>query len=1504
MSVYARAAVRKKNIVSRWNLRHGNGGSVRHAAANHTQVGTLRLFGVNVTAMHAALIAVALVLAVLVGAPVVANAADANAITGSNATVDVNITGTVRDENGSKKEQTWENPTSIPDLVPNSNLKVSLNIDFNKGQVDKDHLNWTYSLPFACAAVPKMDSKQVWDNGVYKGTMGVTCGSDGKAVLSIAFNKTWVEQNTREFHVGYVLDVTYGGSTMPDGKQDTWEFPGVSSSIKVSWSEPDIAGGKNCWYTSDAGLGNGGMKCQVTLTAEDDADNFQFEDSWGEGLNVEKNFTINPSVDGMTFTYDDANRKVTANASKLPKGTYTIDYTAKVNSEAQYNSGSGKYDNARNTATWKWGSNGEHTSSYYPYKIPTGGGSGSNDPYVWVNKSASSSDNKTIDWTVHLNYNGDANQRANMGGYTFKDELQAGSDGKPAQNYVGTTVHVCNVSTGVCADEPFALGENGQSFTYTFPQDAGKSEYTLTYTTTPENGRTHLQNKASVTRPSDNSERGSGSASYDIPVADQNLLSKKHTGKAKEVKGHPGVYTVPWQIDFDPKDNKNITNLNFYEDWITSDNDGNTLHMWYSKDALDVHVKEYAGGEGCTEDEDRCWTDITGQYQVFSRDGRELPSGYTYPEDFFASGDTWGDSWALHKGSPSFKLWRKGQDSQSITYDKKLRVTYNTLFDGNPDRYRNDAKFSYKIGDTEKGEIVSDKYTYTDGNHVGKTAMADYEGGSDWSNQAIWESTDTIIKSLTGNGWTQADAEAYVKKNCPRGRWRMHWRVWGNGVKSWWMGEDLSGIEDLSGVQTITMKDYLPTGWQMATDQPVYGRFVGEPNSSSGGRDYWETFRLARNEQDCTAWSKGDATAVCGTWSMTEGERNTVTFTVPNDNTLTLWTTEDGDKLNKPSSTVVKDGEVSKIAKQYRSIVVFGFDTYLTPEAAAKTGYQLGDADKVYTNRADILLDGNKIVDTPASGTVKVTSSKSSLLNKYAVDGYLDANNNLQYKIDVNAGKEQYNFAGNADSFQLMDKLSTPQVEFLRLDKALIDDGSDDSADVTSQIRTAVTTDPETKCQTVTFTVPKVVTRKNGEQLINPRIVLYYTVHANGLPGSGMIISNTVHVVGSESVDSESNAHTWVQQSGSEMSAEGALVIQKVDDDINNTTLYDTCMKDQNPNDSTAAAACKVNPAGKPLEGARFEIKTVDIGKQPVGGKVFYTDDSAKFVTTGTDGKAYLDAQSQSGADDNASHLYDLKVNTLYAAIEVTSPNGYQVDATPHFFYLASKTNQDALARMKQFVNSNSITVNSSTTVVVRNSTYTVQWSKADLDKISTKDGTTSVAAGGYLADSAWTISWTDENGKHKRALADNGSGRNLYLAGEGESVRDEDAADGRMKISGLKRGVMYTLAEATAPDGYKANDATYTFTIGDNGVEWKAKPTNGSEASTDADKRKAGLYTTSDGETVIANTKICRQMPITGSSGGALRAILLGLGIGVVGIMLLRSDGKERRATAVHARR
>lgn len=66
--------------------------------------------------------------------------------------------------------------------------------------------------------------------------------------------------------------------------------------------------------------------------------------------------------------------------------------------------------------------------------------------------------------------------------------------------------------------------------------------------------------------------------------------STKPENGYEEVAG--GVYKVPWQIDFDPKGRTDITDLFLYEDWVHGNSDGNTQHMWYSKDYLDLTLQE------------------------------------------------------------------------------------------------------------------------------------------------------------------------------------------------------------------------------------------------------------------------------------------------------------------------------------------------------------------------------------------------------------------------------------------------------------------------------------------------------------------------------------------------------------------------------------------------------------------------------------------------------------------------------------------------------------------------------------------------------------------------------------------------------------------------------------------------------------------------------------------------------------------------------------------------
>ena len=76
--------------------------------------------------------------------------------------------------------------------------------------------------------------------------------------------------------------------------------------------------------------------------------------------------------------------------------------------------------------------------------------------------------------------------------------------------------------------------------------------------------------------------------------------STKPENGYEEVAG--GVYKVPWQIDFDPKGRTDITDLFLYEDWVHGNSDGNTQHMWYSKDYLDLTLQE--------QGEDGEWTVI------------------------------------------------------------------------------------------------------------------------------------------------------------------------------------------------------------------------------------------------------------------------------------------------------------------------------------------------------------------------------------------------------------------------------------------------------------------------------------------------------------------------------------------------------------------------------------------------------------------------------------------------------------------------------------------------------------------------------------------------------------------------------------------------------------------------------------------------------------------------------------------------------------------------------
>lgn len=1517
--------------MNRWNL-HTPGTSPRHAEANHTHGVHACSVTKSIGKTQCILIALALVLSMLVGMPVMANAADTTVMSLDSyyeledkdiASGDLTITVTTRDDNGNTQNKAYSNPSSIDNIAMDQPTTFALKLNLSDatitgGSTDPSqyNLDLRYPLPVDYSAIGD-EYKQIRNemkNGEKLGSLQIVEGENDKAELVIRFDRDYVTKHglNQNYWVNYTFKTNWDADNIPDNGQDSWEFPGISNTVDVTWSKAQVSGGKSCYYTSDLK-----QTCEVKLTAEADMQDFDFKDVHGADLTVNQDFRITANdpnnqaaVDAAakaTFDYthiNDDERSVTMHMGTLPKGDYTITYTTEVKDTAQANASSGKYDGAKNSARWQWKGGGPKESTYYPWV--------KGKSYNWVSKTSGQTldADGNVTWTVNVNSGAD---KADLSGYRFTDELQQGSDGEPTQHYTGN-LQVYRVegnadggTTETLVRDDIALDATSQSFSYDFPSDAGSYEYKLVYRTTPIDGKAEFKNKGTVCHIDGDScsEQGNASGYFAKDISDIHLLKKTHQN-SKAVEGHPNVREVPWTIDFDPQ-NQDITELNFYEDWTSSDSDGNTLHMWYSQDALNLSVKEYTGGEGCSESMDSCWKDVTGDYQILSRDGRELPKGYDYPAGWFHDGNAEsGDTWKLHDGSPSFKLWyRNDGDRATKKYDKKMRISYTTLFDKNPDVYHNYAKFSYKVGGMSKGEVVEDIYTYSGGNHIGKSADAAHEGGSDFNDAATFETAETVKNNykttLKNAGMSDADAETkaaeYVRKNCPNGRWRTHWRVWGNGVKSWWMASDtnnrLNGIKDLSGVKTITMTDTLPKGWKLADDYPTYGRFVNDRLSEQDRLDnrseHWESFKLVSDPSQCVGVDEdGNAATTdqsgnplsCGTYaaSGTSG----LTFTVPNEegHTLTAWTTSGGETLAVP---------VGPASVQGHSTVVFGFDTYITPETANDLGYKAGTT-MVFTNHAGIQLDGQSLVDNDASGTASIKQDVENVLGKW---GDVKDDNTIVYTVDID--KKILNFVGNADSFQLVDELDSPNVEYLGDYSALVDGGSDPRCDKTAQVSADISIDPVTRKQSITFTIPKNLTDPYDgsddpkSMWIEHGLKIKYTVRVKGVVGQQVTVRNSIKLKGNEAVKKDDKRDTTIKSVESSMGAQGDTRLTKTD-------------------------AALHNP--KTLPGTKFTVCKVDISETAINTAERTTCDGAysKTITTGSEGQATLSSRT---GTDISNTLYGLATSTLYAAVETQAPNGYQLDAAPYYFYLrdTNDAETDQLKAMKEYVTAHRLTVESNDEIHARDQKIsTISWSKVKAASATIDDSDKATLTGGdsaYLAGSSWAIC-TDNCGTDEAAyvyVADNGKAE---VTDSGNHwLTDQDARDGYITISGFKQNTVYQVTEVSAPDGYRGNaGAVYTFEITGNGnvtvgmLDSDGRNVPSTSADFPALAKAHGFAQLEDGSWIVTNSKIpLTSMPFTGRANWLGVILAAGLALAMVGYRLTSSSGKERRPKRIHAR-
>ncbi|ASW24386.1 collagen binding domain protein [Bifidobacterium pseudolongum] len=1449
------------------------------------------------------------------------------------------------------QEVTQFNPPPV--LPPHANLKFDLDITItddaiHNGYPDdplKYQLDWEYQLPIDYKSIndTKGNNGQpkdhvVYENGVRVATLRVVPGEDGNAKLQISYDRDYVVSNGKNtnFYFRYGLDVDWIPNVDEETLQQTWVFPGTGSSITVQREPWGVTGQKSCTQPDIDTLKS---TCTVTLNAEGDIEDFTFVDEWKEGLSVERDgfrmrkkdasgelVDILMDIDGWTptFTWDEARRKVSLTQDSLPKkdktpylptGEYVITYTTQINNKATPNDSGHQYVNADNTAKWQWKDHEEETSTVTP-DVPQA-------HYNWVgHKEGRWADNEhtTINWTVQINT---ANDKFNLDNYKFVDTLQ------PGHHYTGKGASIdCfddwgNQGASQLQPSWSDLGVNtgtAEQFTYAFPDDAGKQICVIKYSTQVDantevsewknTGKIQCKDDGCTPTPGPGKD---ASVKTDQPVDpgfNETLLTKSSPAQQdgyvfEEAAPGSGVYKVPWQIDFTPpKGGPTITDLFLYEDWVHGNSDGNTLHMWYSRDYLDLKLEE--------ETEPGKWTPITDKYTVVEADrnnpsegceketdperadtcyagltaengkpaARPLPMGTEYPKGWYHESDrNSADSYGNHDGAPAFRIVFENSER---AFNKPLRITYNTLCDGAPDRYHNYAKFRYMVGENPRYEVPQTDIMFSQGNAAGKMVHANHDGEASWHDEA--ESgmvPDPSNPNKNVDGWTA------------------HWRVWSNGVKSWWICDwltdangnqvwnengpykvevpGMSGIQDLSGVNTIIVTDTLPSDkWHLNTSKPVFGWFVSMPpkkpvtvdgttveawpttknpytNNYEAG-EQWHAFKIAQ-ESSCTTDSGDPAT--CATYDTSNS--GTISFSIPNNETLSNWEYA-GDSKNENMDLPEINAEEPTIPVQGNSIIVLEFDTYIT-----KTDANLPEnsAEQV-TNRIE--FDFGKLVSQSASGTT--TLAKGDVV-KPSKRGYDAGNNLMKYTVEVDtktmAEKRLRPFTAS-ESLTLEDQLGSPNAEYVRDSFSLT---MNNSQTVDKEYWTLQFGRNDNGNATVTVALrgdaqgnnPYWADDPNHLTLNDATLQLHYNVQVTGVPGVQRPISNTVRLKGSTESAFTHEGFVRIVKPNADAGATGATVLTK--------------------RDSTNVAAV--------LQGAEFSVCKVPTGDTNVRPLDKPCETPIATYTTDSNGKIAF-KPGESGASGAG-----LNVNTLYVAWESKAPAGYLLDATPHYFYIASASNTDedknALQSLQDYVSKYELAATYSG-FDVYDKPIQVSWGKVDAAKVTVQENrSVAVQGGAFLPGSEWKItrqclsepvpqSGEDQCAEQVWTVKDDDTA-------EGQAQKtDRDPASGYITVVGLPAGT-YALTETKAPQDYRQGNGSYTFTISPDGtVQW--------ENADDPD-----FHTTPSGLHVVGNHKATVTLPSAGGRGMHLMA----LGIAVVAAgMCLAVVASGRGAKGRHA--
>lgn len=328
----------------------------------------------------------------------------------------------------------------------------ALAIVFNtNSQPDASKLSYTYAFPENITVTDK-SSTPLMNGSETAGTWNIS-----NNVLTFTYDAKWIAAgHTSNIQANFNFDFKVINNTDSSTDSSSLIFPAVANPVTIKYDKGNVTGSKTAKVNSDNTI-----TFTINLNADKDCD-LNLTDTMGSNLSfvdgsfkLDDNTALTPSINGQTMTLS---------KYAIKKGSHTITYNATVIDPSLDTNGDGNIDNVGNDAKWTWD---EETTPQDAPVTP-------NITYNKVSKTGVLNSDNTITWTVTLN-NGDI--KADMNGYVYTDKLETSDD----QKYTGTYTIVDSDKKVLVSDG--TLDPNKSSFTYTFPADAGKKTYIVTYKT-------------------------------------------------------------------------------------------------------------------------------------------------------------------------------------------------------------------------------------------------------------------------------------------------------------------------------------------------------------------------------------------------------------------------------------------------------------------------------------------------------------------------------------------------------------------------------------------------------------------------------------------------------------------------------------------------------------------------------------------------------------------------------------------------------------------------------------------------------------------------------------------------------------------------------------------------------------------------------------------------------------------------------------------------------------